>query len=77
MVESLFFNFRIFYNDILKHDWRSRQKHQQIQYTVLKWGFALLIGLGTGLVGFFNSFAVENISGFKLLLTTTLMTKNR
>ncbi|QCD95040.1 chloride channel protein CLC-c-like [Vigna unguiculata] len=74
-IESL--DYEIFYNDILKHDWRSRQKHQQIQYTVLKWGFALLIGLGTGLVGFFNSFAVENISGFKLLLTTTLMTKNR
>lgn len=77
MLEYLFFNFRIFYNEILKHDWRSREKFEKIQYTVLKWVFALLIGLGTGLVGFFNSFAVENISGFKLLLTTTLMSKNR
>jgi len=77
MLEYLLFNFRIFYNEILKHDWRSRKKSQTIQYVVLKWGFALLIGLGTGLVGFFNSYAVENIAGFKLLMTTTLMSKNR
>ncbi|KAJ4982257.1 hypothetical protein NE237_033094 [Protea cynaroides] len=38
-----------------------------------KWTFALLIGLCTGLVGFFNSLAVENISGFKLLLTSDLL----
>ncbi|KAJ4955305.1 hypothetical protein NE237_012088 [Protea cynaroides] len=30
-------------------------------------------GLCTGLVGFFNNLAVENISGFKLLLTSDLL----
>lgn len=75
--EYLFFNFRIFDNEILKNDWRSKKKVQIIHYVMLKWGFALLIGLGTGLVGFFNSFAVENIAGFKLFMTTSLMSKHR
>ncbi|XP_028238626.1 chloride channel protein CLC-c-like [Glycine soja] len=75
--EYLFFNFRIFDNEILKNDWSSRKKVQIIHYVMLKWGFALLIGLGTGLVGFFNSFAVENIAGFKLFMTTSLMSKHR
>ncbi|KAK7380170.1 hypothetical protein VNO78_32640 [Psophocarpus tetragonolobus] len=74
-IESL--DYEVFDNEILNHDWRSRKKYQIIQYVMLKWGFALLIGLGTGLVGFFNSFAVENIAGFKLLMTTTLMSNNR
>ncbi|TKY44997.1 Chloride channel protein CLC-c [Spatholobus suberectus] len=74
-IESL--DYEIFDNEILKQDWRSRKKFQIIQYVILKWGFALLIGLGTGLVGFFNSFAVENIAGFKLLMTTRLISKHR
>ncbi|KAF5802483.1 putative kinesin-like protein [Helianthus annuus] len=37
----------------------------------------LLIGLATGLVGFFNNLAVENIAGFKLLLTGSLLLKER
>lgn len=44
---------------------------------MLKWAFALLIGLGTGLVGFFNNIAVENIAGFKLLLTNNLMSEEK
>ena len=47
------------------------------QYLVLKWAFALLVGLGTGLVGVINNIAVENISGFKLLLTTDLMSEQK
>ncbi|XP_027357607.1 chloride channel protein CLC-c-like isoform X2 [Abrus precatorius] len=74
-IESL--DYEIFDNEIFKQDWRSRKKVQILQYVMLKWGFALLIGLGTGLVGFFNSFAVENIAGFKLLMTTSLMSKHR
>ncbi|KAG5013150.1 hypothetical protein JHK86_025411 [Glycine max] len=74
-IESL--DYEIFDNEILKNDWRSKKKVQIIHYVMLKWGFALLIGLGTGLVGFFNSFAVENIAGFKLLMTTGLMSKHR
>lgn len=50
---------------------------QIFQYILLKWVFALIIGLGTGLVGFFNNIAVENIAGYKLLLTTDLMLKQK
>jgi len=60
-------------NDLIKQDWRSRKKQQIFQYIVLKWSLVLLIGLCTGLVGFFNNLAVENIAGFKLLLTSDLM----
>lgn len=69
--------FRIVENELFKHDWRSRKKVQFFQYMVLKWAFALLIGLGTGLVGFFNNIAVENIAGFKLLLTTDLLSQQK
>ena len=68
---------RIAENDLYKEDWRSRKKVQIFQYVVLKWTLALLIGLGTGLVGFFNNLAVENIAGVKLLMTSNLMLKQR
>nr|AIY56605.1 CLC [Arachis hypogaea] len=74
-IESL--DYEIFENEIFNQDWRSRKKIQIIQYVILKWGFALIIGLGTGLVGLFNNISVENIAGFKLLMTTTLMTQHR
>ncbi|MED6181322.1 hypothetical protein PIB30_018260 [Stylosanthes scabra] len=74
-IESL--DYEIFENEIFNQDWRSRKKVQIIQYVILKWGFALIIGLGTGLVGLFNNISVENIAGFKLLLTTNLMSQNR
>ncbi|KAF2320233.1 hypothetical protein GH714_026207 [Hevea brasiliensis] len=68
---------RIVENELFKQDWRSRKKVEICQYIFLKWTFALLIGLGTGLVGFFNNLAVENIAGFKLLLTNGLMLKDK
>ncbi|CAN6475479.1 unnamed protein product [Victoria cruziana] len=74
-VESL--DYEIVENDVFKEDWRSRKKVQIFQYVVLKWTLALLIGLSTGLVGFFNNLAVENIAGFKLLMTSNLMLENR
>ncbi|XP_078440813.1 chloride channel C [Wolffia australiana] len=74
-IESL--DYEIVENDVFKQDWRSRKKAQIYQYIVLKWTLALLIGLATGLVGFFNNLAVENIAGFKLLLTSNLMIVNR
>ena len=64
-------------NDLFKQDWRSRTKVEKSQYLVLKWILAFLIGLGTGLVGFFNNLAVENIAGFKFLLTNNLMLKDK
>jgi chloride channel 7 len=74
-IESL--DYEIVENDLFKQDWRSRKKVQIFQYVVLKWTLALLIGLGTGVVGFFNNLAVENIAGFKLLLTSNLMLKHK
>ncbi|KAF8022997.1 hypothetical protein BT93_F0492 [Corymbia citriodora subsp. variegata] len=74
-IESL--DYEIVENELFKQDWRSRKKIQIFQYILLKWAFALIIGLGTGLVGFFNNIAVENIAGYKLLLTTDLMSKQR
>ena len=69
--------FRVVENDLFKQDWRSRKKKQIFQYIVLKWSLVLLIGLLTGLVGFFNNLAVENIAGLKLLHTSRLMLKER
>lgn len=74
-IESL--DYEIVENDLFKQDWRSRKKNEIFHYVVLKWTLALLIGLTTGLVGFFNNLAVENLAGFKLLLTGNLMLKER
>ncbi|KAJ0081154.1 hypothetical protein Patl1_12422 [Pistacia atlantica] len=74
-IESL--DYEIVENELFKQDWRSRKKVQIFQYVILKWAFALCIGLFTGLVGIFNNIAVENISGFKLLVTTDLMTDKK
>ncbi|KAL9269268.1 Chloride channel protein CLC-c-like protein [Drosera capensis] len=70
-IESL--DYEIIENELFKQDWRSRKKVQIFQYVFLKWALALLIGLSTGLVGFFNNIAVENTAGFKLSLTSNLM----
>ncbi|KAA8545435.1 hypothetical protein F0562_020219 [Nyssa sinensis] len=74
-IESL--DYEIVENELLKQDWRSEKKVEIFKYVVLKWTLALLIGLSTGLVGFFSNIAVENIAGFKLLLTSNLMLKDR
>ncbi|KAL8116376.1 hypothetical protein AgCh_022759 [Apium graveolens] len=74
-IESL--DYEIVENDLFKQDWRSRKKVQIVQYIVMKWTLVCLIGLSTGLVAFFNNLAVENIAGFKLLLTSNLMLENR
>jgi chloride channel 7 len=73
----LFAIHRIIENDLFKQDWRSRTKTEIFQYIFLKWTLALLIGLSTGLVGLFNNLAVENIAGFKLLLTNNFMLKDK
>ena len=69
--------FRIVENEMYNQDWRSRGKLQIFQYQVLKWVLALFVGVVVGLVGFFSNIAVENIAGFKLLLTGDLMLENR
>lgn len=74
-IESL--DYEIIENELFKQDWRSRKRVEIFQYIFLKWTLALLIGLLTGLVGFFNNIAVENIAGYKLMITSSLMFKNR
>ncbi|KQJ99904.1 chloride channel protein CLC-c [Brachypodium distachyon] len=74
-IESL--DYEVVENNLFKQDWRSRKKKQIFQYIVMKWTLVLLIGLLTGIVGFFNNLAVENIAGLKLLLTSDLMLKQR
>ena len=64
-------------NEVYNQDWRSRGKLQIFQYQVLKWVLALFVGVVVGLAGFFSNIAVENIAGFKLLLTGDLMLENR
>jgi chloride channel 7 len=70
-------DFRVVENEVYNQDWRSRGKLQIFQYQALKWALALFVGLVVALVGFFNNIAVENIAGFKLLLTSDLMLKDR
>uniref|UniRef100_A0A453EAE9 Uncharacterized protein n=1 Tax=Aegilops tauschii subsp. strangulata TaxID=200361 RepID=A0A453EAE9_AEGTS len=72
-IESL--DYEVVENNLFKQDWRSRKKKHIFQYIIMKWTLVLLIGLLTGLVGFFNNLAVENIAGLKLLITSDLMLK--
>ncbi|RLN03754.1 chloride channel protein CLC-c-like [Panicum miliaceum] len=74
-IESL--DYEVVENEVYNQDWRSRGKLQIFQYQALKWALALFVGLVVALVGFFNNIAVENIAGFKLLLTSDLMLKDR
>lgn len=74
-IESL--DYEIIENELFRQDWRSRKKIQIFQYVILKWALALLIALSTALVGFFNNIGVENIAGFKLLLTADLMSEKK
>ncbi|XVF75077.1 hypothetical protein PTKIN_Ptkin13bG0159400 [Pterospermum kingtungense] len=74
-IQSL--DYEVIENDLFKQDWRSRTKLENYQYLVLKWTLTFLIGLGTGLIGFLNNLAVENIAGFKLLLTHNLMLEHK
>ncbi|KAL8171824.1 hypothetical protein V2J09_023628 [Rumex salicifolius] len=74
-IESL--DYEITENELFKQDWRSRKKIQILQYVFLKWGLALFIGIFTALIGFFNNIGVENIAGYKLLLTANLMSDGK
>ena len=74
---SFLFELRIMENDFLKQDWRSRTRVEILQYIFVKWTMAFLIGLCTGLTGFFINMAVENIAGYKLLKTTYYLIEKR
>ncbi|KAK9925500.1 hypothetical protein M0R45_033822 [Rubus argutus] len=74
-IESL--DYEINENDLFKHDWRSRSKVQVLQYILLKWTLALLVGLLTGLIATFINLAVENVAGYKLLAVVAFIDEDR
>eukprot|EP01018_Ginkgo_biloba_P024749 Gb_03968 [translate_table: standard] len=74
-VESL--DYEIIQNALFEDDWRTITRIQIFQCIVLKWTLAFLIGISTGLVGFFNNLAVENIAGSKLVVTSSYMLQRR
>ena len=74
---SCFSFFRIVANDIFKQDWRSQTRGGILQYIILKWTLACLVGLLTGITGFSINLAVENIAGFKLLKVDQFIQDNR
>lgn len=63
-------------SEVYREDWRSRSPIEQYQYVTLKWLFALLIGVGTGLVSFGINMSVENISGLKFQTVLFFMNKD-
>ncbi|KAL8167144.1 hypothetical protein V2J09_008643 [Rumex salicifolius] len=74
-IESL--DYEMNENDLFKQDWRSRKKIQVVQYVILKWKMAFLIGLLTGLIATLINLAVENIAGYKLLLVSNCIQSER
>lgn len=74
-IESL--DYEIAENALFKQDWRSRGKIQIFQYIFMKWTLCFLIGLLVCLVGFFNNLAVENIAGWKFVVTSDMMLARR
>ena len=48
-----------------------------LQYIFLKWKLAFLIGLLTGLFATVINLAVENIAGYKLLIVSDYIEKER
>lgn len=68
---------RINENDLFKQDWRSRSKVQVLQYILMKWILAFLVGLLTGGIATLINLAVENIAGYKLLAVVKYIDQER
>lgn len=68
---------RINENDLFKQDWRSRSRAQVLQYIILKWSLAFLVGLLTGIIATLINLAVENIAGYKLLAVVDYIQQER
>ncbi|VAI01294.1 unnamed protein product [Triticum turgidum subsp. durum] len=70
-VESL--DYEVIENYAYREEQAQRSKFWVPYYIVLKWFFALLIGVGTGLAAIFINLAVENFSGWKFTLTFAII----
>ncbi|KAL6970401.1 hypothetical protein U1Q18_030101 [Sarracenia purpurea var. burkii] len=68
------------YEVVENHAYREEQAHRGKlyvgYYVVVKWLFALLIGIGTGLAAVFINIAVENFAGWKFSLTFSIIQKS-
>ncbi|XP_057800631.1 chloride channel protein CLC-a-like [Salvia miltiorrhiza] len=74
-IESL--DYEINENDLFKQDWRSRSKVQVLQYILMKWLLAFLVGLLTGGIATLINLAVENITGYKFLAVVKYIDQER
>lgn len=68
---------RINENDLFKHGWRSRSRVEVLQYILMKWVLAFLVGFLTGIIATLINLAVENIAGYKLLAVIQFINKER
>ncbi|XP_062214905.1 chloride channel protein CLC-d-like [Phragmites australis] len=70
-VESL--DYEVIENYAYREEQAQRSKFWVPYYVMLKWLFALLIGVGTGLAAIFINLAVENFSGWKYTVTFAII----
>ncbi|WVZ60181.1 hypothetical protein U9M48_010234 [Paspalum notatum var. saurae] len=70
-VESL--DYEVIENYAYREEQAQRSKFWVPYYIMLKWLFALLIGVGTGLAAIFINLAVENFSGWKYTATFAII----
>lgn len=73
-VESL--DYEVIENYAYREEQAQRGKLYVGYYVVVKWFFALLIGIGTGLAAVFINMSVENFAGWKFSLTFSIIQKS-
>ncbi|GFZ08838.1 chloride channel D [Actinidia rufa] len=73
-VESL--DYEVVENHAYREEQAQRGKLYVGYYVVVKWFFALLIGIGTGLAAVFINISVENFAGWKYSLTFSIIQKS-
>ncbi|PSR85372.1 Chloride channel protein like [Actinidia chinensis var. chinensis] len=73
-VESL--DYEVVENHAYREEQAQRGKLHVGYYVVVKWFFALLIGIGTGLAAIFINISVENFAGWKYSLTFSIIQKS-
>ncbi|WCJ23724.1 chloride channel D [Euphorbia peplus] len=73
-VESL--DYEVIENYAYREEQKQRGKLYVGYYVVVKWFFALLIGIGTGLAAVFINLSVENFAGWKFSLTFSIIQKS-
>ncbi|KAJ4833763.1 hypothetical protein Tsubulata_012639 [Turnera subulata] len=73
-VESL--DYEVIENYAYREEQAQRGRLYVGYYVVVKWLFALLIGIGTGLAAVFINLSVENFAGWKFALTFSIIQKS-